>query len=108
MAPVPSAPPVATANYANSAGSAGTANYANTAGKVNYTNWGSYASAPYWEPNAGTFYNTSNNLVYNVAVWGTCWSGYPRIYGFTTLGPGQGTYNSCGWAGFTIVGVYTE
>ena len=35
VAPVPSAPPVATANYANSSGSAQNANYANTAGFAN-------------------------------------------------------------------------
>ncbi len=41
-----------------------------------------------------------------VAMWGTCWSGYPRIYGIFALGPGQSAYNGCGAAGYNIIGVY--
>lgn len=103
VAPVPSSPPVANANYANSAGTANTANYAN---RASYIDWGAFATAPYSTPASGGFQNTSSNLIYNVAVWGTCWSGYPRIYGFAIVGPG-GTINGvCGQAGFNIIGVY--
>lgn len=99
VAPIPSSPPVANAQNAN---------YANYANRSSYEDYGTFITAPNSQPSTGGFQNTSSNLIYNVAVWGTCWSSYPRIYGFDMVGPG-GTINGvCGQAGFTIVGVYQQ
>ena len=110
-APVPSSPPVASANYANSAG---TASYANNAGTANSANNANYANTAGYANSSGlpaysqwqNAINTGTGYIYVYLVKGTCLN--PRDNGITYFNYYIGIINNSNCLTYTLVNIFAN